>query len=164
MLTAERLREVLTYDADTGEFRWRVRPSNRVRVGDVAGHLEPFRGYVLLRIDGRMYLGHRLAWLYAHGSWPTLQIDHRDGDRANNRIANLREATQVQNSANMKRRPNNTSGFKGVTWDKSRRMWMAQIRAYGVHRVLGHFDAPQDAHAAYVAAAERYFGEFARAA
>lgn len=160
-LTADRLREVLTYDPETGVFRWKVRTSIRVTVGEVAGYLRD--GYRFITIDGRKYRAHRLAWLYMYGVWPA-ELDHVNGDRADNRISNLREATRTQNNANTPIRKNNTSGVKGVCWDKRKRKWMAQIRVRGVQRFLGYYETTEEAGEAYAAAAARYFGEFARVA
>ena len=148
--TPERLREVLTYDAETGDFFWLVATAQRVRVGDVAGGIHP-SGYRQIVVDGRLYMAHRLAWFYIYGAWPTNQIDHINGDRADNRLANLREATNAENSQNQ-RHPsaNNQSGFLGVSKDRSR--WKARIMVGGRHRHLGYFDSPEEAHTRYLEA------------
>lgn len=107
---------------------------------------------------------HRLVWLYVHGHMPQ-QIDHINGDRSDNRLCNLREATQSLNNANSARRSNNTSGSKGVCWNSKRNCWQAHIKPPGQKRVyLGRFDKFEDAAAAYERAATVYFGEYARAA
>lgn len=157
-LTAERLREILSYDPLSGEFRWLVGKSNWI--GGVAGALE--RGYVNIRVDGVMYRAHRLAFLYMTDEWPDLGVDHIDCVKNNNRWANLREANQSSNRANSRRSKINTSGFKGVSWFGRTRKWRAQIGVNSQNVHLGYFDDPQEAHAAYAAASLRYFGEFAR--
>ena len=163
MLTAERLRELLHYDSDTGVFTWRVDRRGGRKAGDVTGARHG-RGYVVIGIDNKLYLAHRLAWLWMTGAWPEDKIDHMDLDRANNRFANLRPATESQNKANAPLRRDNTSGFKGVSWHSAVNRWAAQIHHNKRHYHLGLFDRPEEAHDAYVAAAERLFGEYARAA
>jgi HNH endonuclease/AP2 domain len=161
VLTAERLREVLHYDPASGGFRWRVRPSNRVRAGDVAGSLAS-RDYRIIMIDGHSYKASRLAFFYMTGSWPLAGINHINLDHADDRWANLREATRSQIKGNQPAQRNNTSGLKGVSWLKSRSKWQAQIQIDGNQKHLGNFDSPELAHAAYAAAAQLHFGEFAR--
>ena len=91
MLEALRLRELLSYDPDTGLFRWSKNKGSK-DAGELAGCVSP-KGYILIGIDGCLYLAHRLAWLYVHGEFPEKDIDHRDQDKSNNRICNLRLAT-----------------------------------------------------------------------
>jgi hypothetical protein len=160
-LTQARLRELLRYDPNTGQFRWRKRPSPSVRKGAIAGGVSKFARYWCITIDGRTYMAHQLAWLYRTGKWCRPMVDHRDGDRTNNRWRNLRRATSSQNNANRCVPRNNRCGFKGVGLKAGR--WCARIRKNGRLRELGAFPTPQAAHAAYVAAARKLFGEFARA-
>jgi HNH endonuclease/AP2 domain len=163
MITAERLRELLHYEPDTGVFTRRVRTANRVRVGgDVAGSVNSSDGYRYICIDYRLYPDHRLAWLYITGSWPKSQIDHINGDKTDNRLANLREATQSQNQANTSMRADNISGFKGVSWSKGRRKWLAHIKKRSKCKHLGFFDTSGSAALAYTIAAEKHFGEFGK--
>lgn len=162
-LTCGRLREILHYDPDSGEFRWLERLAYRIRVGDVAGGLNKTTGYRVITICRRGYKAHQLAWLYMTGAWCRPATDHRDLDQANNRWSNLRRATKSANSANRRRFRNNTSGFKGVHQDRGFGRWVARICKDGRTHYLGRFATPQAAHAAYVAAAKRLFGEFARA-
>jgi hypothetical protein len=166
-LTAERLRELLDYDAETGVFTWRRRADrssswNSRYAGKAAGSRKNPGGYILIRVGGYAYLAHRLAWLHTTGAWPVGQLDHADGNPSNSALANLREATTVENQRNARRRVDNTSGFKGVTRDGSG--WRARIKVFGYNVCLGTYRTPEEAHAAYVAAAEKYHGEFARAA
>ena len=101
ILTVERLRELLHYDSDTGVFTWRVYRSPGAKKGDVAGCVNE-GGYIATQVDRKHYLSHRLAWLYVYGAWPIDEIDHKDGNPANNHIANLRDVTRLTNSQNLR--------------------------------------------------------------
>ena len=158
--TAERVRELLDYNPLTGVFLWRVSPSRNTPDGSVAG--ADCEGYRLIRVAGGRYKGHQIAWLYMTGEWPTSRIDHEDTNRGNNIWANLRLATNSQNKANMGKRADNKSGFKGVSWYKPTKKWVAQIGCNGKREALGYFTDPEKAHSAYCEAAKRLFGEFAR--
>lgn len=161
-LTAARLRDVLDYEPLTGVFRWKVRVSTHVYPGDVAG-TDKGGGYIVIALDGIRHYAHRLAWLYTHGVWPESGLDHKDTDPSNNAIGNLRPATETQNHANTPRRADNVSGFKGASWHRTSKRWRAQIQLGNRKIHLGVFKAPEEAHAAYVAAANIHFGEYARA-
>jgi hypothetical protein len=158
-LTSERLRQVLAYDPATGIFVWRNKPRGRDRT--IAG-TQTSHGYIQISVDGKLYPAHRLAWLYVHGAWPKGEIDHIDGARANNAATNLRDATHSQNLANQKLSLANTSGFKGVCFNKERNRWVAYIKVLGRRRHLGRFKTPEAAHEAYRQAAVEAFGAFAR--
>lgn len=164
-ITAVRLRELLHYDPETGIFTWRVNRGRMAKAGFVAGTTS-LQGYRTLRIDASQYKANCLAWLYMMGKWPNADVDHRDGDRLNDKWGNLRLATRSQNAANRKTHSNNNSGFKGAHFRKDRRTrrWAASICVNYNQIHLGFFDTPEEAHAAYVIAAQKHFGEFARAA
>jgi len=160
------LREILAYDAGTGVFTWLAPGTNRVKVGAVAGSLMP-AGYIRVSVTiggkRKRYMAHVLAWLYVHGEMPSKFLDHKDCDRSNNRIGNLREATRSQNAMNTKRA--GAIGLKGVSVDKHmkrRKRFRASIKDGDRLRTIGHFATPQEAHAAYAKAATAAFGEFAR--
>lgn len=156
-LTAERLRELFLYDPETGLFT-RAVTRGRGKQGAVVGHKQT-KGYLQVEIDGTAYVLHRLAWLYVHGCWPTTQLDHRDGNRTNNRIANLRESTNIQNSYNRDKPRSNTSGQKGVYLFQGK--WTAQINAEGTRHYLGRFADINDAAHAVRTAREKLHGSFA---
>jgi hypothetical protein len=157
-ITAEMLRERMSYDQETGVFRLR-RSRTRWKAGQVAGSLGE-NGYVSIRVCGVLCLAHRLAWLYVHGEWPVEQIDHRNNDRTDNRLANLRPASVDQNARNNRIGGRNTTGLKGAY--RKRGKWRSTITVNGKQVSLGTFSTKEEAHAAYCAAAEKYFGEFAR--
>jgi HNH endonuclease len=161
LLIAERLREVLSYDPETGIFTRVKQTSNRIRVGDIAGSLNN-TGYLLIRVDGIKYSAHRLAFLFMLGRWPDAEVDHINLIRSDNRWSNLREATHAENKRNSWVSRRNTSGFKGV--NKRGNRWYARIRADGDQIHLGYFATPKEAHAAYCRAAAKYHGKFARVA
>lgn len=160
-LTAQRLREVLDYDPQSGVFTWRI--SNNGRQGQRAGSINT-GGHRQIEIGGRSYVAHRLAWLHVHGEWPSLQLDHKNGQKDDNRLVNLRPATGSQNCANAKRRRDNTSGLKGVSWHPRQRKWIARLGVDGRIRHLGCFEDKAEAHEAYIRAASECFLGFARAA
>ena len=163
-ITAKKLRELIEYDPISGQFIWRVsRKGGGTKAGYPAGRVRAHDGYIRLGINGARHFAHRLAWLYVYGEFPRNQIDHIDGIRHNNSIQNLREATGTQNLGNMSRPSHNSSGFKGVSWHKGAGKWRAYIKNKGRAIHLGHFDDAKLAHAAYLKAAQSYFGSFARA-
>ena len=171
-LTVDRLRDLLRYDPDTGEFVWLPRQNdsregkrwNTRYAGTVAGNKNLANGYTWYHVDGNQYRGHIIAWLYMMGSFPDSDIDHKDRDGFNNKWDNLREATQSQNCANKTARVDNPTGVKGVSWEGSRNKWVASIGVNYRKIKIGRFERIEDAKAAYDAAAEKYFGEFARSA
>jgi hypothetical protein len=161
MLTAEELRERLDYDPLTGVFTWRASNNFSYKTGDVAGYYTDL-GYRRIEMKGRSYAAHRLAWLHVYGVWPPAELDHINGVRDDNRIANLREATRAENNRNTKAWRNKRCALKGVDMPRGRG-FRARIRAQGKSVHLGYYGTEEEAHAAYKAAAEKEFGAFARA-
>lgn len=157
------VRELFDYDPTTGILTWRKPAGRHGRIpagSPVGGRHNDYRA---VRIFGRFHRIHRIAWAHFYGRVPRGYIDHVDGDKLNNAISNLRESTASQNKANERRRSNNTSGLKGVSFDRRRGRWSASITSEGKPHWLGYFDDPRDAHAAYAIAAETLFGRFANA-
>lgn len=149
ILTQERLRELLDYDPDTGNFTWR-KPCNRfsqIKAGDPAGCIHP-RGYVHIKIEGSAYKAHRLAWLYVYGRWPNPAIDHINRVKTDNRISNLRETDQLGNMQNKGIYRNNKVGYIGVSRARNGR-YVAQLQVAKKNRHLGVFDTPELASEAY---------------
>ena len=161
MITVGRLKEILSYDPQTGNFVW-LEHRGRVNKGDIAGTIN-HAGYVAINTHGKRYMAHVLAWLYMTGEWPENCMDHKNGVRTDNRFENLRPATYSENNCNRKF-TGSRSGVKGVTWHSIGKKWQARIKVNRIEIHLGLFDNIGDASAAYWKAARHYFGEFARAA
>lgn len=178
-LTAEIVRRLLDYDSETGLLTWKARTPdlfqaterrsaehkcdnwNAKCAGRVAG-CPHGNGYLRVGIFGVDYFAHRVIWLIVTGEWPVDQIDHINLDRSCNRWANLRLATSSQNGANKAHRRGSASRFKGVHWDRLTSKWRAQAQVMGKRMHLGSFATAEQAASAYEAAAQKYFGEFAR--
>jgi hypothetical protein len=158
------VKRALDYDPDTGRMTWRVRDDvpaswNTRYAGKPAGRIAR-NGYHEVAIGARLYGAHRLAWAIVHGEMPSAQIDHINRDPSDNRLVNLRAATQVENCQNTGKHSNNTSGFKGVHQHSGR--WQARIRVNGRRLWLGYFETAEEAGDAYERAAREHHGRFAR--
>lgn len=169
-LTQEYVRSLFHYDPETGGFRWRPRPIrddkgqwdelwNARYAGQIAGYVSK-HGYTVIGVNNSQYYAHRLAWLYVYGETPG-EIDHKDRNRSNNSISNLRPATRLQNMQNKSIGRDNTSGIKGVHLHKPNGKWCARISRNGKRHVLGYFDDIRDAAASYRRASLEIYGEFA---
>jgi hypothetical protein len=145
ILTQDELKRQLSYDPETGALTRRIRSSNRIKIGDEAGTASP-DGYRRVWVGGKLYLAHRLAWLYVHGAWPTGELDHIDGQKANNRLANLRDVPHQMNVQNLKiARKDSKSGVLGVHWEPSKHRYVAQSSLNGKRTFLGHFKTISEA-------------------
>jgi hypothetical protein len=157
--TVARVRELLDYDAITGVFTWRPdrQGVRRNRRGVVAGGVDSY-GYVRIKVDGSRIGAHRLAWMHVHGAPPADQIDHIDGNRTNNAIANLRDVPAVVNRQNIRLpKAGNKTGLLGVCAPKYEGCrYLAMICHNGKKIRLGYFDTPEQAHSAYIAAKREY--------
>lgn len=160
MLTQQRLKELLAYDPETGVFT-RISNSRRTDLcGKSAGCLNP-NGYTDISVDGRKYKGHRLAWLYVYGKWPPQMLDHKNLNKSDNRIENLREASRAQNEQNKRPRSNSSSGVTGVYWNKCAKKWQAYIKVDRAYRYLGIYEDFDIAVAIRRNAEKTFFGAFA---
>ena len=138
-LTFTQAHKLFEYDPDTGALLNRVHRHRKARAGEEAGFIN-VRGYRVVKINNYVYKAHRIIWFMQYGDWPVDQIDHIDHDKTNNRIKNLREATNRENSRNQKLSIRNTSGIIGVCWDKWANKFLATIRVNGKLIHLGRFD------------------------
>ena len=157
-LTAARLREILSYDPETGIFRWRIDVGRwgRIKAGTITDSRNVY-GHVQINIDAVPKYAHRLAWLYVYGKWPDADIDHIDGNKANNAIANLRDVPRAINNQNLtKQRGSHKKEPLGVNFDKKRGRWRASICADGKRRFLGRFKTVEEAQSAYLSAKRKY--------
>lgn len=153
MLTQSELMEILNYDPNTGEFIWKIHKKG-IKDSLIAGSIKS-TGYIDIVYNKNINKAHRLAWLYMTGNWPTKHIDHINGIRNDNRWCNLREASFAENAQNKAMSKNNTSGYTGVSWRKSRNKWQAMIFINKKRIHLGTFDDPYEAHMAYLDAKSR---------
>jgi len=150
IITQKRLKELFEYSPDTGDFIRRVSVNKRFKVGTIAGCVDNSLngGYNRIKIDGRLYRAHRLAFLYMTGEMPKDQVDHINHIRTDNRWKNLVASTKLENSRNQSKHITNTSGHTGVYWRKDIGKWMAFIRIDGKPKSLGRFNDINDAAAA----------------
>lgn len=156
MITKDYLDSILSYKA--GELYWKVSRGS-VIPGSKAGRIN-MHGYSQTQINGKRYQTHRLIFMMHHGYLPSF-VDHIDGDKLNNRIDNLRPATKAQNNYNMKTKASNTSGVKGVVWNKTAQKWQAQLKIDGKNKYLGVFDEIEQAKLAVMSARDIAHGDFA---
>jgi hypothetical protein len=158
-ISPELVRQLLRHDPATGDLFWLPRPpemftSNRgFRVWNAQNAGKPafnfiVNGYRMGNIFRQRYVAHRVIWAIVHGEWPTSELDHINGDRADNRLANLRQVSVSTNRRNMARPSTNTSGTGGVSWHKRDRRWRAYVKTGGVNRSLGYFATKEEAVAA----------------
>jgi hypothetical protein len=151
-LAPERIVSCFDYNPGTGEFIYKERitrkPSdtafNQKFVGEKAGHVAE-SGYRFVNVDGKTFRAHRVAWLIMTGSWPSDEIDHKNGRRADNRWSNLRIVDRQENCRNISIRSDNKSGHNGVSWDSSRGKWRSVIEINGKSKQLGRFDSLESA-------------------
>jgi hypothetical protein len=180
-MNIDTLHKLFIYDAEAGELYWRERTPDMFNTGKrfsaerkcnhwngrhankPAGCLCP-DGYIKVRLSTRLYRAHQIIYAMAHGYWPPMDLDHKDGNRSNNTIANLRLATHSQNMANKRVHKSSRHGLKGVEKQSASSGYISRIMVHGKRIYLGAYPTVELAHAAYVEAAKKYFGEFARAA
>jgi hypothetical protein len=161
-LTRAQLEARLSYNRETGEFHWLSSPRSGW-VGKRAGSLTN-KGYRIIEIDGEPVLTHRLAWFFTYGEWPPHEVDHKNTNRDDNWIDNLRKATKAQNQANAVTRADNSSGIKGIHWSNKANKWVARIQCNNKRYCLGYFEDLDLAAAAYAKASNDHHQEFGRVA
>ena len=150
------LSALLSYDKSTGELRWLKNKGSRAKANTVAGNKFGV-GYLRLTVDGNQLLAHRVAWLLATGEWPRNEIDHINGNKADNRLANLRDVDRKTNSQNIRSpHKDNKSGLLGASWNKKSGKWQATIKLAGKTAHLGEFPTAEAAHGAFVLAKRNY--------
>ena len=158
-ITHQRLLQLLDYNPETGEFFWKSDRGRLAKKGGVAGTIDG--GYVKIIIEGKKYSAHRLAMFYMTGEWPPMKIDHFNTNGIDNRFANLRNATDLQNAHNKNKYKNNTSGYKGVSWKPQNKKYQASIQFNGKQLYLGLYDTAEEAYEIYCQKARELHGEFA---
>ncbi len=158
-LSHDRLLSLVRYNPETGKFFWIGHRRGVAGENTEAGCMNGY-GYWQVKVDMSLYIGHRLAWFYMHGTWPSRGLDHINGVKTDNRIANLREATPRENNINIK--TSSRSGFRGVYWKPLHKKYEARLRTTERRIHLGHFVDPVAAAKAYDAAARKHHGEFAK--
>ncbi len=140
------------YDPEEGVLRWRVQTSSRALAGTRAGTTD-VRGYIQVQLRGVRYMAHRLVWALTYGVWPNGEIDHKNGRPSDNRLSNLRDVSPSENKQNSRQaHADSATGLLGVTYDKRKAKFMAQICVKGSNKFLGYFDTAETAHRAYVSA------------
>jgi len=158
----EYLRQILSYDQQTGLFYWKL-TRGPCSANSIAGRI--VKGYIRICVDGKSYSAHRIAWYFLTSVDPGCNdIDHINGNKKDNRALNLRISSRSENLANAKKGKRNTSGFKGVCFDKRSGKWVAHICINYKQIHIGYFDAPELAHMAYCKRAIELKGQFARTA
>lgn len=155
------LQEFLDYDSEAGTVTWKKKPSSRVLVGDNVGTVNS-HGYIQFKFRGVCYRLNRVIWALHYGEWPDKLVDHKDGDKLNNRLDNLRLATFQENSLNKKAKKRGSSPFRGVYWNKSEKKWHSQASNNGKQTHLGLFEDELEAAVAYDKFAIVQHGAFAK--
>jgi len=160
-MNIDHLKSLLSYEPDTGLIRWIAKGKGRIKKKEAGTLLHS--GYMGICIGTKRWQAHRIAWALYYGEWPKDQVDHINGVKTDNRICNLREATNSQNGKNLGLSKANTSGVKGVAYEKYTKRWKATIRVNGKSISIGRFDNIEDATIARQIAERNYFQEWNRA-
>ena len=171
-LTFEFVNQCLNYCPESGSLTWKDRPREHFKTkrgwsvfksqfkGNDAGTVNK-QGYLQVCISHKLYRSHRIGWLLSTGKWPIHQIDHINNNRVDNRLCNLREATNTENSMNSGLRADNSSGIKGVSWNKRIQKWHARIYANKKFNHLGYFETTDEAKTTIQSHRKLHHGEFA---
>jgi hypothetical protein len=174
MIDVETLRKLLRYEPETGKLFWLPRPREMFKsqraystwnsrfAGKTALSSKHAHGYLIGPVLGKMRKAHRVAWALETGQWPVGDLDHINGCRADNRFANLREATRSENMFNCKSHRDSTSRFRGVSWNEADKRWVVGVSVNGRRKHIGRYADEVDAAKAFNDAATKYYGQFAR--
>jgi len=157
-LTEEQANKYFTYEEETGNLIWKACKGARAQIGDIAGCITD-QGYRSIQLNGKAYRAHRLVFLLHHGYVPEI-LDHINNDRSDNRIENLRAVTPLQNAHNRNMSFKNTSGVKGVSWDKVNDCWLARITTNKKIKLIGKFNSLKEAEEAIAIARVALHGEY----
>ena len=157
-ITQTRLHEI--FDYKDGQLIWKVNKGGKAKVGTIAGNRINFQ-YIQVVVDRKTYYLHRLIFIYHHGHCPVI-LDHVDGDQANNRIENLREATSSQNQMNARINKNNSTGMKNVQWNLEANKYRVELAVNGKNKFIGYYNDPELAELVAIEARDKYHGRFAR--
>jgi hypothetical protein len=162
LLSHAELSTHIKYDPVTGFFYALTNRKSKLKIGQPLGGSLTTSGYRRICVFQKHYYIHRLVWFYVHKKWPAEYIDHINMDRSDNRLCNLREANIFQNRYNALKRKDNTSGMKGISWNKRSNQWIVQINANKKKHFLGGFTDKTKAYEARLKAMQQLHGEFAR--
>jgi hypothetical protein len=160
ILTAQKVREILHYDPDTGVWTWLRPPAKNILVGSVAGTIS-VHGYRIITFQGVKYRSGRLAWLYMTGEWPVEEIDHDNRDKTDDRWCNLLDKSRSNNALNRDLQVNNFSGTRGIHFDTARGLWQVQVKKDNVSHFGGRYDDYNEAVIARDELASKLHGSFA---
>ena len=158
-LDVNMLKDELGYCGESGEFFWLKRKPGR-RLSGKVGFIIKKTGYHSIEVFGKGYLSHRFAWAIHYGEWPKGEIDHINGDKADNKIQNLRCVSRSGNVQNVPKRYGGSSKYKGVSWHKRIKKWQARIRSNNIEKHLGYFDEEEKAYEVYVMYVKKYHGKY----
>jgi hypothetical protein len=146
------------FDYKDGVLFWKTTPSRKIPIGSKAGTITA-KGYIRIKINGRLYYAHRLVYLLETGTYPK-QLDHVNGDKSDNRIKNLRECDVSQNNLNRKKPRNNSSGIKGISWHAISKKWMVSLQIAGEQKYFGLYKDIDQAKSVIEAMRHKYHGDF----
>jgi len=150
------IRKLFSYDCESGILFWKVKLNRSIRIGAKAGTINKYNKYLIVTIDKKKYMAHRIIWAYVYGFWPKNHIDHINHIRSDNKLLNLREATSQENSRNASIRKDNTSGIAGVNLVKPTNKWGVFIKPYDKNLYLGSYDDFFEACCARLSASNKY--------
>lgn len=159
LLTFEYVDSLLRYEPETGLLFWKI-PRRNCRLDRPVGGGNSY-GYIQISINYERFSGHRLAWLLSTGKWPVNDIDHKNQNKGDNRLVNLREATRSENKMNVSLQSNNKSGIQGVNFNLEKKRWQVRVKIHGISKHIGWFETLEKAKDVRLKAEKKYYGKFA---